>query len=231
MQFDDTSCVLLHGAGIGAWAWRTVIDQMVTPATALDVPGRRLGVTPESCAEDLVREIDARGLGEVVLVAHSLAGVLVPTMARLLDARLRRCVYLASVVPPPGGAFVDAVGLANRLLLRALFRFNRDGLKPSPAMIRKSLCNDLDEATTEMVVSRYAAEYPGLYLEPAGTLPDIPTTYIRLTHDHAVTRSQQDASIGRLRTPRVRELEAGHLPMLSMPTRVAAAIDEEAAQL
>ncbi len=231
MQIDDTTCVLLHGAGMGAWAWRAVVDRMETPAIALDVPGRRPGVTPEGCATELVREIDERGLGEVVLVAHSLAGVLVPTMARLLDSRVRRCVYLASVVPPPGGSFVDAVGLANGLVLRALFRFNRDGLKPSPAMIRKSLCNDLDEATTEMVVSRYAAEYPGLYLEPAGTLPDIPTTYIRLTHDHAVTRSQQEASIGRLRAPRVRQLEAGHLAMLSMPTGVAAAIDEEVAQL
>ena len=50
--------VLLHGAGIGAWAWERVISNLSTPAVALDVPGRVVGATPQGCAEALAKELE-----------------------------------------------------------------------------------------------------------------------------------------------------------------------------
>jgi len=214
--------VLLHGAGVGAWVWACVIERMATPALALDVPCRHPGATPEQCAQELIAELDRRGIDEVVIVAHSLAGVLMPELAARLGARLRHCVYLSAVVPPSGGAFVDALGPVERTLLRLLFRFNRKGLKPGPAMIRRELCDDLDEATTMQVVSRYAAEFPGLYLTPCRAQPvRAPSTYLRLLRDRSLAPSRQDAMIARLQDPQVRDLDAGHLAMLSMPAQVA----------
>lgn len=215
--------LLLHGAGVGAWAWQAVIERMATPALALDIPCRHADATPERCAQALVAELDRRGIGEVVIVAHSLAGVLMPALAAHLGTRLRHCVYLAAVVPPPGGAFVDALGRVERTLLRLLFRFNRDGLKPGPAMIRKELCEDLDEVAAARVVSRYAAEFPGLYLTPVAAQPaHLPSTYLRLLRDRSLVPARQDAMIARLRRAQVRELDAGHLAMLSAPAQVAA---------
>ncbi|UHQ21184.1 alpha/beta fold hydrolase [Lysobacter sp. 5GHs7-4] len=215
--------LLLHGAGVGAWVWHAVAERMATPALALDVPCRHADASPAQCARDLVAELDRRGVGEVVIVAHSLAGVLMPALAAQLGARLRHGVYLAAVVPPPGGAYVDALGRVERTLLRLLFRFNRDGLKPGPAMIRKELCEDLDETTAARVVSAYAAEFPGLYLTPVAAAPtQVTSTYLRLLRDRSLPPSRQDAMIARLRHARVRELDAGHLAMLSAPAQVAA---------
>lgn len=98
---SDVTCVMLHGAGTGAWIRQAVIDLMVTSAVALDVPGRRAGVTPDDCAAALVEEVDRRGIDEVVVVVHSLSGVLVSGMASRLGLRLQRCVYLSAVVPLP----------------------------------------------------------------------------------------------------------------------------------
>lgn len=221
--------VLLHGAGVGAWVWDKVMAEMSATSLALDVPGRRPGVTPEECASDLVAELDRRGVEGVVLVAHSLAGVLVPAMAQRLKMRLHRCIYVSGVVPPNGRAFVDAFPLVNRLVLRSLFRFNPDGLRPSPKMIRKELCNDLDAEMTAEVVSKYAAEFPGLYLTPVGELPMLHTTYIRLLNDQSVTPALQNRMIARLGSPRVRELNAGHLAMLSMPFELAAMLSYDGA--
>ena len=214
--------VLLHGAGVGAWVWQSVIDRMATPALGLDVPSRHAGATPEQCAQALIAELDRRGIDSVVLVAHSLAGVLVPELAAGLGPRLRHCVYLAATVPPSGGAFVDALGTVERTLLRLLFRFNRDGLKPGAAMIRRELCNDLDETAAAQVVSRYAAEFPGLYLTPVRAQPPrVPATYLRLLQDRCLAPARQDAMIARLQPAEVRDLDAGHLAMLSVPAQLA----------
>ena len=214
--------VLLHGAGVGAWIWASVIERMATPTIALDLPCRHAGATPEQCAQDLIADLDRRGIDEVVIVAHSLAGVLMPELAARLGTRLRHCVYLAAVVPPSGGAFVDALGAVERTLLRLLFRFHRNGLKPGPAMIRRELCNDLDETTAERVVSRYVAEFPGLYLTPTRAQPvRAPSTYLRLLRDRSLAPSRQDAMIARLHNPQLHELDAGHLAMLSMPAQLA----------
>lgn len=214
--------VLLHGAGVGAWVWDRVIDRMAVPAIALDIAGRHADATPERCARALIAELDRRGLDEVTIVAHSLAGVLMPDLAAGLGARLRHALYLAAVVPPPGGAFVDALGTVERTLLRLLFRFNRDGLAPGPAMIRKELCNDLDEASAALVVSRYQAEFPGLYLTPTCAQPvRAAATYLRLLRDRSLLPARQDAMIARLPQARVHDLDAGHLAMLSAPAQLA----------
>lgn len=159
--------VLLHGAGLGPWAWQPVIERLATPATAPDVPSRSTDASPDHCARELASEIERGGEDEIVLVLHSLAGVLAAPLAELLGPRLRHCVYVSAVVPPPGRAFVDALGFPNSLVLRVLFKLHRNGLKPSPAMIRQELCNDLDPDQAEQVISRYQAEFPGLYLRPS----------------------------------------------------------------
>jgi pimeloyl-ACP methyl ester carboxylesterase len=206
-----------------------VIDRLREPGVALDVPGRTPGVTPDSCAAELVREIDRRDLSSVVLVLHSLAGVLAPGLSRRLGGRLVRCVFVSAVVPPSGGAFVDALPLANRLILRLLFTLKPRGLKPSPSMIRRELCNDLSADDAELVVSRFEAELPGLYLNRAGEAPHLPqASYVKLLRDRSVKPARQDVMIARLARPRVYEIAAGHLAMLSTPAELSAVIDQEA---
>ncbi|MGH8078794.1 MAG: alpha/beta fold hydrolase, partial [Lysobacter sp.] len=93
---SEITTVLLHGAGTGAWVWEPVINQMTSPVVALDVPSRHAGATPDGCAAVLVAELDRRGIDRVVLVVHSLAGVLVSALASRLEPRLKQCVYVGA---------------------------------------------------------------------------------------------------------------------------------------
>ena len=134
---NKTTVVFLHGAGTGAWVWERVMNELSVPAIALDVPGRSTGATPQNCAEALVAELDQRGIDSVILVMHSLAGVLAPGLVARLGARVKRCIFVAAVIPPSGGSFVDALGFVNRQILRVLFNLNPKGLAPSPEMLRE----------------------------------------------------------------------------------------------
>lgn len=226
-----STLVLLHGAGLGSWIWKDVQPLLRSKPVALDVPGRRPGATPAQCARDLLAEIDRQAPDSVVLVLHSLAGVLAPDLASLLGNRLRRIVHLASVIPAPGRSFVDAIGFPAGCILRLLFRFRREGLRPSPAMIRHELCHDLDERTASLVIERYESEFPGLFLSPTGRIaPGCPTTYIRLSQDRSVPPRRQDRFIARLAAPRIVGIDAGHLAMLSAPARLAELLDREAGE-
>lgn len=225
---NKTTVVFLHGAGTGAWVWERVIKELPIPAIALDVPGRSAGATPQGCANALAAELEQQGVDSTILVLHSLAGVLAPGLATRLGKRVKRLVFLSAVIPPSDGSFVDALGFVNRLILRILFRFNPQGLKPSPEMIRAELCNDLDPQDSEEIITRFSPEMPGLYLTPVGKFSPLPNaTYIKLLKDQSVSPAQQNSMLARLAQPIVRELETGHMAMLSAPAALAKLIMEE----
>lgn len=225
---NKTTVVFLHGAGTGAWVWERIMSELPAPAIALEVPGRSTGATPEHCAEALVAELDQRGIDSVILVMHSLAGVLAPGLVARLGARVKRCIFVAAVIPPSGGSFVDALGFVNRLILRILFSLNPKGLKPSPAMIRAELCNDLSPQDSEQLISRFTPEMPGLYLTPVVKFSPLPNaTYIKLLKDQSISTALQKTMLARLAQPIVRELECGHMAMLAAPKALADLILEE----
>lgn len=215
------SFVLLHGAGTGAWVWERVARRLTPPVFALDVPGRTPGATPEQASKEIEAQLDRQRVGTVVLVLHSLAGVLASSLAERLGSRLQHLIYVSAVVPSAGAAFVDALPAANGLILRLLFRFRKSGLKPSPSMIRRELCNDLSEEDTALVVARFEAEFPGLYLTRVGAPPTVPGVYVRLLRDQSVPPQLQDAICARLPNLHIEDLDAGHLAMLSQPDRLA----------
>ncbi len=221
----DRSAILLHGAGVGPWVWDRVQTRLAVPSLAPEVGGREVGATPDAVIDSLVHRIDAFAAGEVVLVAHSLTGVLVSGLAARLGSRLSHVVYVSAVIPAANESFLSAMGFPMGWVMRVLFRLNPKGLRPSDAMIRDGLCNDLDAVDTAAVVGRYAAEFPGLYQSPVAGPAQVPSTYVRLTRDGSVSLPVQDRMIARLGTPEVKELDAGHLPMLSRPDEIASVVD------
>ncbi|MGH7449166.1 MAG: alpha/beta fold hydrolase, partial [Longimicrobiales bacterium] len=60
----QSTVVLLHGAGTGAWVWDRVIDALELPSVALEVPGRKPNVTPDGCAAELIDDLDQRGVSQ-----------------------------------------------------------------------------------------------------------------------------------------------------------------------
>ena len=218
--------VLLHGAGTGGWVWERVMAAMSRPALAPDLPTRERDLSPGECAEDVVRDLDRHGVGDVALVLHSLAGVLGGELAVRLGARLRHVIYLAAVIPPDHGSFAQARGFPTALVLRALFAFGKRRLKPTEPMIRKEYGNDLTEEDVRMLVDRIVPDRPRMLLAPVtAPVPVLPATYVRLTLDRSLKPSEQNRMIARLTGPRVVDVEAGHMAPLSRPEAIAAAIE------
>jgi pimeloyl-ACP methyl ester carboxylesterase len=158
--------VLIHGAGMGAWVWDRVIPLLDRPALAVDLPGRgarpadprtsTLADATRSVLDDVARFDHAR----VGVVGHSLGGVVALAVAASLGERVEEIVLIAAPVPDDGKPFPSALPPVQRLMLRAVVRASPKGPRIPRFAARRSLCNDLDDATTEMVTSQLVRE-PG----------------------------------------------------------------------
>jgi pimeloyl-ACP methyl ester carboxylesterase len=221
--------VLLHGAMLGRWIWARVEPLLAAPALAVDLPGR--GARPADVTkltlghvvDSVVAEIESWPVEHVVLVAHSLSGILVPALISRLPRRVVRAVFVSAAVPEPGSSYLDSLPRSERLFLRIVLLAQRNGLLTPGWAARRALCNDLDEPTTRLVLQGLTREAPGLYGAPVpGGMPaSTPTLYVKLSADHGFSPALQTQMIARLHAPRLHEIDAGHLPMLGHPDHLA----------
>ena len=116
--------VLVHGGFHGAWCWERLLPHLEGPVLAVDLPGRgkhpadMAEVTVEACVRSVISDMDAAGLGRVLLVGHSLGGATVPVVAARVPERIAHLVLLSCILAPEEGAILDAFPDETRELAR-----------------------------------------------------------------------------------------------------------------
>jgi pimeloyl-ACP methyl ester carboxylesterase len=202
--------VLVHGGEHSADCWELTIDELhraapQLPVLAVDMPGH--GATPGDlatvsigdCVRSAVEQIEDAGLGEVIVVGHSLAGLTVPGIVGALGhSRVREMILAAACLPAQGTAIVDTLVGPLAWYVRRAVR-----LRQPPATTPKMLsalifCNGMTRAQRRFTLSRIHAEAATMITEPVdrSDLPDdIPRTWILTLRDHALFRRTQLRSI------------------------------------
>jgi len=219
-----TSYVLVHGGAHGAWCWDRLVpflrsDPRVDSVLAVDLAGHgeRLAEKPQDeitradYVDDVVREICARDLHDVVLVGHSMAGITLAEAAARVAPRLRRLVYVSTSNPPPGQSIAD-------LMKHPLSPLSRG------ADFRVMFCNDLDDDTAAWLLSKLGPEPPGPFSEPvtvATAPPGVASTYVLLLRDEALPPAFQREQARNARADEIVPFDAGHSAFASRPRELA----------
>ena len=226
------SFVLVHGAGGSAQSWERLIPLLDGATCAVDLPGRGSrsetalrSVTLSDCAQAILDDVDDAGLDDIVLVAHSFAGVSVPRVMPALASRLRHVVFLSAVVPADGTRVLDQIDPEVRSAVEASIS---DGIYHQDAAGAEAmLCNDLDADDTAWTLAQVMDESAALLSEPvdlSGLAVDVPRTYVRLTLDHCYPPDLQERSALVVGGDTV-FLDSGHMAMVSIPEQVAALLN------
>ena len=220
--------VLVHGAGMGASCWDRLLPHLDRPAVAVDLPGRGsradvplTAVDLDSCADAILADVAAVNSDDLVLVAHSFAGVSVPRVMAQLEPRLRHVVFLSAVVPADRTAVLDQIDPAVRELVRnaiagGVYSQDRESA-------RAMLCNDMDPEQSDWILDQVVEDSAALLSEEvdlSGLAADVRRTYVRLTDDHCYPPDLQERSSGRVGGD-VAYLDTGHMAMVSAPQQVA----------
>jgi pimeloyl-ACP methyl ester carboxylesterase len=165
-------------------------------------PGYLTTVTVADCVRSGVEQIEAAGLGEVIVVGHSLAGLTVPGMvARLGSPRVREMILAASCLPVQGSAIVDTLAGPLAWYVRRAARLRRPPSTTPNLLSALIFCNGMTREQRRFTLSRMHPEAATLITEPVdrSDLPDeVPRTWILTLRDRALSRRTQLRSIAAL---------------------------------
>ncbi|QSE90413.1 alpha/beta hydrolase [Rhodococcus pseudokoreensis] len=223
------SFVLIHGAGMGASCWDPLLPLLEGDTLAVDLPGRgtRRSADPRSvtladCTAAVVEDVEAANLEDIVLVAHSFAGVTATPAIPALAGRLRHVVFLSAVVPADGTRVLDQIDPD----VRAAVEESIQGgvYRQDPVGATAMLCNDMDAEQTGWMIDQLVDDSAALLTESvdlSGLRADIPRTYVRLTKDACYPPELQERSAAVVGGDTV-FLESGHMAMVTIPDQVAA---------
>ena len=165
-------------------------------------PGNLTTVSIADCVRSAVEQIERAGLGEVIVVGHSLAGLTVPGMvAKLGSSRVREMILAAACLPVQGEAIVDTLVGPLAWYVRRAVRLRRPPATMPNTLSALIFCNGMTREQRRFTMSRVHPEATTVITEPVdrGDLPDdVPRTWILTLRDHALFRPIQLRSIAAL---------------------------------
>jgi pimeloyl-ACP methyl ester carboxylesterase len=231
--------VLVHGGGHGGWCYRGVArilrsrgHQVYTPT--LTGYGERIhldtsAATMETHVADITNVLFYEDLQDVVLVGHSLAGVLIPYVAERQPDRIRRVVWYAGLVLRDGQRARDWDFDANApdLAQASGARARGDAGAQLEHQLDAFLADGTD-AQRAWVAERLGGRMHVLMNAP-GRLSEflalgIPTGYIVTARDRALPAHVCRVCASHLPGCRILEVDADHDSMVTAPQETAEAI-------
>jgi pimeloyl-ACP methyl ester carboxylesterase len=227
-----TTYALIHGGGYSSTCWERVTPHLDGDVILVELPGRGrrpADLSTVTLADNVAATIEDLGdADDVVLVAHSVAGITAAHVLKEAPGLVRDVVLVSCTIPPHGSAVIDHIdpGVRDSVMAgtgNGVFRIDDE-------TCRRILCNDLDEASCQWILDIRCDETTSVLGTPVDLhgFADVPVTYVRLLLDQTLPLEQQDraiAAVGAVRPPEVVELEAGHMAMVSRPRELAAIIN------
>jgi pimeloyl-ACP methyl ester carboxylesterase len=233
--------VLVHGGAHAADCWELTVAELARQAPelrvlAVDLPGRGgrpadlATVTVADWVKSAVADIDAAGLGDVVVVGHSMGGLTVPgVVAQLGPARVREMILLTAFVPPQGRSVVETLRGPLAPIARSA-RLLPKTFEMPPALARFAFSNGMTPQQRRLMLARLYRESPNVIFEPAdrGDLPEeVPRTWIMTLDDRALSIRQQLGAINALGgVDTMICLDGCHDVMYSEPAKLARVLAE-----
>ncbi|HEX7853560.1 MAG TPA: alpha/beta hydrolase [Sphingobium sp.] len=240
----------LHGGGQGDWVWQETIAalRLQAPSTigaclGLNAPGcgdkrgrASEDLSIEDVARELVADIEAAGLTDVILVGHSQAGQAIPFMAQMRPDLFRRLVYVTCSLPLPGQTVMQMIGTGVQGANDAEVGWPCDPrTTPAEERYRMMFCNDMDDVEATDFLGRVGGDnWPARTYAATdwqfGNLGAVPATFVLCLRDLSLPLAWQERFADRLKVEHRVALDAGHQAMNSRPHALAEILRFEAAR-
>lgn len=222
--------VLVHGAWADESAWGAIRNDLAKNANVITVnlpahgadntygAGIGLGDYVKKVS-DAVNKVN----GKVILVGHSMAGVIISQVAENMPGKIDKLIYVSAYLPQNGE---DVSSITNKFLNNKpieAFEFNKDY---SLVSIKKDalptvVCADCPAFMKELLVKYHRAEpVKGLNdkVKLSSKFNAVPKYYISTKNDLAVPYDLQQQMIKKNGTvKKVFEMETSHLPFVVKP--------------
>jgi len=232
---NSATIVLVHGAWSDATAWQAVVPLLEAQGhevIAVNLPGHGSDATPFT-GISLRSYVDVvkNAIGDrknVILVGHSMAGIVISQVAEEIPGQIKELVYLAAYLPQNGESLLS---LAKQDADSHIGKYLQIDQATGSANVAKDGVIDIFAADAPAQVGDYIANNikpePLAPLATPITLTDanfgsVKKVYIHTINDHAVSFTLQKAMVktnGHI--SKEYSLPSSHTPFISMPDKLA----------
>jgi pimeloyl-ACP methyl ester carboxylesterase len=219
--------ILVHGAWHGAWCWHKVTPLLELnghTVLAPDLPGANdlsvTGITLEHYVDHIVGIL--QGLNDkVILVGHSMAGLIIARVAELIPEKVKALVYLCAFMPISGESLMDIVNNRANPHMVLEFTDNFTACQVKDEHIVNAFYHRCELEDIEYGVARLQA-HPTITFQTKVELSEtnygsVPRYYIECTDDKAVSIEAQREMLSKQTVAQVYTLDTDHSPFFSAP--------------
>jgi pimeloyl-ACP methyl ester carboxylesterase len=238
--------ILVHGAWHGAWVWDKVIPLLQAKedkAIAIDLPGhgKDYGRTSDISLDDYVNAVMKTAddqKGKVILVGHSMAGMVISQAAENLGReKVLALVYVDAFLPRDGESLFSLVEATLKNLTPELGRpllvenlIVSDDHKTNsvnPEMAAQIFYHDCSEEDQKFALARLSKEPIAPLATPVRLTDDIYGAIPKYFILCAETRDMNKTFLStHVPCKKVYRLASSHSPFFSMPGRLVSILDE-----
>ena len=227
--------VLVHGAWQAPYVWdavKTDLIQKGNKVIVVELPGHGSDNTATNTLSldvynEKVIEVISTVKEKVILVGHSMGGMVVTAVAERIPAKISKLVYIGAFLPTSGQAltdlaFSDPDSKLGPLLIPSADQLTLDVKRDSITWL---FINDGTPADKEKVITNYRAE-PAIPFTNKVTLTDkgfgtVDKSYIKTLQDIVISPGLQDRMIAGAGIKKVFSVNTSHSPFLSQPHEVS----------
>jgi len=227
--------VLVHGAWHGAWCWdkvKPLLEEAGHKVVVFDLPGHGDDKTPTAevtlaAYTDRVCDVLDAQSEPVILVGHSMGGVVITQAAEYRPEKIDTLVYLSAFLLRDGEFLLQVAGAdAEALVLRSLVM----SADESCATVRDEAlrdafygdCSDEDVARAKsLLVAQAAAPLATAVSTTEGRWGQVRRVYVSCLRDRAITPACQESMYMASPCEKVLTLDTSHSPFLSVPEELA----------
>ncbi len=225
-QLSSNTFVLVHGAWQGPYVWKRVKEQLESrgqKVIVVELPAHGNDSTSPALVSidvyrDKVIEAISKIQGRVILVGHSMGGVVVSEVAEKIPARIKKLIYIGAFLPANGQSLIDLASQDAQSLLGPSLVPSADQLTLNVIHenITSIFCQDATDEIKKLVLDNYRAE-PAIPFGNKVTLTDasfgsVDKYYIHTLQDHAIGTDLQNRMVSAAHITKVYSLNTGHSP-------------------
>lgn len=228
--------VLIHGAWHGSWCWEKVVPLLKQAGHRVespDLPGYGQDKTPfheitlATYIKHVCKILDAQ-TEPVILVGHSMAGIVISQVAEERPEKIQTLVYLTAFLAQNGESLFQIAQMDSTSLVGPNLMVNEEqGTQtfkegaPLKDMFYGD-CSDEDIArATALLVPQPLAPLATPLRMTEECFGRVPRVYIECLRDRATTPSLQKKMYMATPCQRILSLQTGHSPFFSAPQQLA----------
>ena len=227
--------VLVHGAWHGSWCWDKVVpllEQAGHQVEALDLPGHSQDKTPlreitlAAYTNRVCETLDAH-VEPVILVGHSLGGMVITQVAEGRPAKIQKLVYLTALLPQNGESLLQIARTHSDYLVMPNLVVNEEQgyatFKEGAPLkdIFYGDCSDEDVARARsLLVHQAIAPMATPVRITAEHFGRVPRVYIECLRDRAIPPASQKRMYMATPCQTILSMETSHSPFFSAPEQL-----------